>query len=109
MAEKKFGWGTVLIASGAAAFVAGSVVAYLKREELKKFAEDVMSKVRPEDEDEDEYDDLFADDLDAEEEVERDIVLTEEEDDEPADVEIEITITKEDGAEDVPTKAAGEE
>ena len=45
MAEKKFGWGTVVLASGAAAVVAGSVVAYLKREELKRFAEDIMSSV----------------------------------------------------------------
>ena len=113
MAEKKFGWGTVVLASGAAAFVAGSVVAYLKREELKKFAEDVMTKVRPEDDDDSlfEYDDddLFEYDDDSEEEVERDIILTEEEDDEPADVEIEITIAEEDDAEDVPAKAVGEE
>ena len=110
MAEKKFGWGTVLLASGTAALVAGSVVAYLKREELKKFAEDVMSKVRPEDDSLFEYDDdLFEDEPDSEEEAERDIILTEDEDDEPADVEIEITIAKEDDAEDAPAKAAGEE
>ena len=109
MAEKKFGWGTVLLASGAAALVAGGVVAYLKREELKKFAEDIMSRVRPEDEDEDEFDDLFDDESDDGEEAERDIILTEEEDDEPADAEIETTIAKEDDGEDVPAKAAGDE
>ena len=97
MAEKKFGWGTVVLASSAAALVAGSVVAYLKREELKNFAEDVMSKIKPEDDDDSLFvyeDDLFEED-DSEEEVERDIILTEEEDDEPADVEIEITIARE--------------
>ena len=36
MAEKKFGWGTLLLASGAAALVAGGVVAYLKREEKRE-------------------------------------------------------------------------
>ena len=96
MAEKKFGWGTVVLASSTAALVAGSVVAYLKREELKKFAEDVMTKVRSEDDDDSlfEYDDddLFEYDDGSEEEVERDIILTEEEDDE-----------------DVPAKAVGEE
>ena len=105
MAEKKFGWGTVVLASGAAALVAGSVVAYLKREELKKFAEDVMTRVRPEDDD----DDLFEEDFGGEEEAERDIILTGDDDDEPADVEIEITIAKEDGGEDAPAKAAGDE
>ena len=111
MAEKKFGWGTVVLASSTAALVAGSVVAYLKREELKKFAEDVMAKVKPEDDDdlfEYDDDDLFEYDDNSEEEIERDIILTEEDDDEPADVEIEITIAEED-AEDVPAKAAGDE
>lgn len=104
MAEKKFGWGTVLLASGAAALVAGGVVAYLKREELKKFAEDVMSKVKPEDETAGV--ELFDVEPDNEIKFERDIVFTdtEDEDDEPADVEVEITIAREDDA-----KAAGEE
>ena len=106
MAEKKFGWGTVLLASGAAALVAGGVVAYLKREELKKFAEDIMSKGKPEDEAAGE--ELFDVEPDNEIKFERDIVFTdtedEDEDDGPADVEIEITIAREGDAE-----AAGEE
>lgn len=97
MAEKKFGWGTVLLASGAAALVAGGVVAYLKREELKKFAEDVMSKVKPGDEDEGV--ELFDVEPDNEIKFERDIVFTdtedEDEDDEPADIEIEVTVARE--------------
>ena len=95
MAEKKFGWGTVLLASGAAALVAGGVVAYLKREELKKFAEDIMSRVKPEDEAAGE--ELFDVEPDNEIKFERDIVFTdtEDEDDEPADVEVEITIARE--------------
>ena len=96
MAEKKFGWGTVLLASGAAALVAGGVVAYLKREELKKFAEDVMSRVKPGDEGIGE--ELFDVEPDNEIKFERDIVFTDtedEDDDEPADVEIEITVARE--------------
>ena len=103
MAEKKFGWGTVLLASGAAALGAGGVVAYLKREELKKFAEDVMSKVKTGDDDVSE--DIFDVEPDNEIKFERDIVFTDTEDeDEPANVEIEITIAREDDA-----KAAEEE
>ena len=95
MAEKKFGWGTVLLASGAAALVAGGVVAYLKREELKKFAEDIMSRAKPEDEAAGV--ELFDVEPDNEIKFERDIVFTdtEDEDDEPADVEVEITIARE--------------
>ena len=104
MAEKKFGWGTLLLASGAAALVAGGVVAYLKREELKKFAEDVMSRVKPEDEDAGV--EMFDVEPDNEIKFERDIVFTDTEDEEdgPSDVEIEITVAREGDAE-----AAGEE
>ena len=101
MAEKKFGWGTVLLASGAAALVAGGVVAYLKREELKKFAEDVVSRVKPGDKDEDAGVELFDVEPDNEIKFERDIVFTdtEDEDDGPSAVEIEITVAREGDAE----------
>ena len=104
MAEKKFGWGTLLLASGAAALVAGGVVAYLKREELKKFAEDVMSKVKPEDETAGV--ELFDVEPDNEIKFERDIVFTDTEDEEdgPSAVEIEITVAREGDVE-----ATGEE
>ena len=104
MAEKKFGWGTLLLASGAAALVAGGVVAYLKREELKKFAEDVMSRVKPGDEDAGV--ELFDVEPDNEIKFERDIVFTdtEDEDDGPSAVEIESTVAREGD-----TGTAGEE
>ena len=104
MAEKKFGWGTLLLASGAAALVAGGVVAYLKREELKKFAEDVMSRVKPEDTDAGV--EMFDVEPDNEIKFERDIVFTDTEDEEdgPSAVEIEITVAREGDAE-----ATGEE
>lgn len=50
MAEKKFGLGTVLLIGAAAAAVAGGVVSYIKRAEIKMLAEDIIAKVKPADE-----------------------------------------------------------
>ena len=121
MAEKKFGWGTIILASSAAALVAGGVVAYLKRDELKKFAEDVLSGRQSDLGDEN--DDFFEDEPDGDIEFERDIVITDDgdEDDEDksgneeiferhsahsddgdGDVGIDTTVERDDNAEDAP-------
>lgn len=47
MAEKRIGFGTIIAAGAAVAAVAGGVVAYLKRDELKKLANDILAKVQP--------------------------------------------------------------
>lgn len=49
MAEKKSGLGKVLLI-GAAAAVAGGVISYLKRVEIKRITEEIMAKVKPTDE-----------------------------------------------------------
>jgi len=46
---KKSVLGTVLAVGAVAAVAAAGVVAYLQKEELKKLAEDVVSKIRPTD------------------------------------------------------------
>ena len=51
MSAKKHGLGAALIFTAAAAAVAGGVVGYLKRREIKKFTDDVMAKLKATDED----------------------------------------------------------
>ena len=51
MAEKKFGLGTVLLIGAAAAAVAGGVISYIKRAEIKRLAEEIITKVKPTDTD----------------------------------------------------------
>ncbi len=53
MAENKVGLGTIIAAGVAVAAVAGGIAAaYVKREELKKLAEEVVAKMRPVEDDE---------------------------------------------------------
>lgn len=47
MAEKKFGLGTALLIGAVAAGIAGGVASYIKRAEIKKLAEDIISRVKP--------------------------------------------------------------
>ncbi|MBQ8263836.1 MAG: hypothetical protein IJY96_03545 [Oscillospiraceae bacterium] len=49
MAEKKGILGTLISVGAVAAVTAAGVVAYLKKDELKKVTEDIMSKVKPTD------------------------------------------------------------
>lgn len=49
MAEKKFGLGTALLIGAAAAAVAGGVASYIKRAEIKRLAEEIMTRVKPAD------------------------------------------------------------
>ena len=49
MAEKKFGFGSVLAIGAVAAVAAGAVVSYLKREELKILAEEVTARLKKDD------------------------------------------------------------
>lgn len=46
---KKHGLGTVLLIGAAAAAVAGGVISYIKRAEIKRLAEDIITKVKPTD------------------------------------------------------------
>lgn len=51
MAERKFGLGTVLLIGAAAAAVAGGVISYIKRAEIKLLAEEIITKVKSTDTD----------------------------------------------------------
>lgn len=44
--SKKHGLGTVLLIGAAAAVVAGGVISYIKRAEIKKLAEDIITRVK---------------------------------------------------------------
>ena len=44
---KKHGLGTVLLIGAAAAAVAGGVISYVKRAEIKRLAEDIITRVKP--------------------------------------------------------------
>lgn len=57
MAEKKFGLGTALLIGAAAAAVAGGVVSYIKRAEIKRLAEDIITRVKPADDTDEEIGD----------------------------------------------------
>ena len=50
MSAKKHGLGAAIVFTAAAAAIAGGVVGYLKRREIQKFTHDVMSKLKPTDE-----------------------------------------------------------
>lgn len=50
MAEKKFGIGSVIALGTVAAVAAGAVVSYLKREELKILADEIVAKLKNSDE-----------------------------------------------------------
>jgi len=47
MAEKKHGLGTALLIGTAAAAVAGGLLSYIKRAEIKRLAEDIIIRVKP--------------------------------------------------------------
>ena len=99
MAKKKSRLHTAVICGAVAAGVACGVVAYLKRDDLKK----LVSKFKSDDFDDDDLfeddfddDDLFDDD-DESEDAERDIVIpsVEEADDSAANIEVEIEVETE--------------
>lgn len=69
MAEKKFGLGTVLLIGAVAAAVAGGVVSYIKRAEIKRLAEEIITKVKPTD-----TDGVYTADLDGD--GQPDVILT---------------------------------
>lgn len=59
MAKKKQRPGTVLLIGAAAVVVAGGVISYIKRAEIKRLAEEIMTKVKPTD-----IDGVYTADLD---------------------------------------------
>lgn len=46
---KKYGLGTALLIGAAAAAVAGGVISYIKRAEIKRLADDIITRVKPTD------------------------------------------------------------
>ena len=59
MEEKKHGFGAALLIGAAAAAVAGGVISYIKRAEIKNLADEIIAKVRPTD-----IDGVYTADLD---------------------------------------------
>ena len=107
MAEKKSGLGKALLL-GAAVAVAGGIVSYLKREQLKKLADEVAAKIKAGEEEPEE-------EAPVEEEPEDeavDIIIESEEEpgdeEKDADVVIEISIEK-DEEQDKEEAAPGED
>ena len=84
--NSKIKLGTIMKAGVVAAGVTGCVYAFMQRDKIKNLAKGAVDKIRGNEPDDDlDEDDFFDDDFDETVEVERDIVLTEQEDEaEPA-------------------------